>query len=55
VSFDFERMAEDKRERRRNLASRPVVEKLRLLDCLREREVAIRGERSPETSPSANS
>ena len=28
---------------RRDLAARPVLEKLRMLDALRERELAIRG------------
>lgn len=43
MSFDLEKMLESKRARRRNLAARPVVEKLRMLDALRERELAIRG------------
>ena len=29
---------------RRDLAARPVAEKLRMLDALRERELAIRGQ-----------
>lgn len=33
---------ESKRKLRRELASRPVVEKLRMLDLMRERELAIR-------------
>jgi len=36
-------MLESKRALRRHLAARPVAEKLRLLDALRERELAIRG------------
>ena len=35
-------MLESKRKLRRALAARPVAEKLRMLDALREREVAIR-------------
>lgn len=33
---------ESKRKLRRELASRPVAEKLRMLDLMRERELAIR-------------
>lgn len=41
--FDFERIWEDKRRMRQRLAAAPIVEKLRLLDALRERAIAIRG------------
>ncbi len=43
MSFDLQKILESKRALRRNLAARPVAEKLRLLDTLRERELAIRG------------
>jgi len=43
VSFDSEKILESKRALRRNLAALPIAEKLRLLDALRERELAIRG------------
>lgn len=43
MSFDLQKILESKRALRRNLAARPVAEKLRLLDALRERELAIRG------------
>jgi hypothetical protein len=43
MSFDLQKIIESKRARRRDLAARPVAEKLRLLDALRERELAIRG------------
>lgn len=43
MSFDLQRILESKRALRRNLAARPVAEKLRLLDALRERELTIRG------------
>jgi hypothetical protein len=43
MSFDLQRILESKRALRRNLAARPVAEKLRMLDALRERELAIRG------------
>ena len=42
MSFDLEKILESKRALRRNLAARPVAEKLRMLDALRERALAIR-------------
>ncbi len=43
MSFDLQRILESKRALRRHLATRPVAEKLRMLDAMRERAVAIRG------------
>jgi len=43
MSLDLQKILESKRALRRNLAARPVAEKLRMLDALRERELAIRG------------
>jgi hypothetical protein len=43
MSPDMQKTLESKRALRRDLASRPVAEKLRMLDALRERELAIRG------------
>jgi len=43
MSFDLQKILESKRALRRHLAARPVAEKLRMLDALRERELAIRG------------
>jgi hypothetical protein len=43
MSFDLQKIIESKRALRRTLAARPVVEKLRMLDALREREIVIRG------------
>ena len=43
MSFDLQKILESKRALRRDLAARPVAEKLRMLDALRERELAIRG------------
>lgn len=37
------RILESKRALRRELAARPIAEKLRMLDEMRERELAIRG------------
>ena len=41
MSFDFECIWEGKRARRRQLARMPIVEKLRLLDAMRERALTI--------------
>ncbi len=43
MSLDLQKILASKRALRRNLAARPVAEKLRLLDALRERELVIRG------------
>ncbi len=43
LSLDLENILESKRTLRRDLAARPVAEKLRMLDALRERERTIRG------------
>ncbi|MDD4024999.1 MAG: hypothetical protein PHN85_03635 [Kiritimatiellae bacterium] len=52
MTFDLQKILESKRALRRNLAARPIGEKLRLLDALREREIAIRGH---SVSPSRGS
>jgi len=41
-NFDFERIWQGKRALRRQLAEAPIVEKLRLLDAMRERALTIR-------------
>lgn len=46
MSFDLQKILESKRAHRRHLAARPIGEKLRMLDALRERELAIRGRAS---------
>jgi len=43
MSFDLQRVLESKRALRQQLAARPVAEKLRMLDDLRERALALRG------------
>ena len=43
MSFDLQKILESKRAFHRDLAARPIAEKLRMLDALRERELAIRG------------
>ncbi len=47
MSLDWQKVLESKRALRRNLAALPIAEKLRLLDALRERELAIRASRAP--------
>ena len=42
MTFDLQRILESKRALRRSLAQRPVVEKLALLDVLRDRVRVIR-------------
>ena len=49
-NFDFERISESKRALRRRLATAPIIEKLRMLDALHERAVAIRGARFREAT-----
>jgi hypothetical protein len=50
MSFDLNSILASKRTLRRELATLPVAEKLRMLDALRERTVAIR---SAKPAPSA--
>jgi hypothetical protein len=49
MTFDLQKMLESKRAFHRDLAARPVAEKLRLLDVLRERQIAIRGRPVPSS------
>lgn len=51
MSFDLQKVLESKRTYRVRLAALPIGEKLRLLDALRERELAIRT--SARESPGA--
>ena len=48
MTFDPAKILESKRALRRDLAARPIAEKLALLDILRERELAIRQPDHPE-------
>ena len=41
MTFDLTRILESKRAFRRQLAERPIAEKLAMLDTLRERELAL--------------
>jgi len=42
MTIDLTRILESKRALRRDLAARPVAEKLRMLDAMRERDGSIR-------------
>jgi hypothetical protein len=57
VTFDLPKMIESKRAYRDKLATLPIAKKLRILDALRERELAIRGiqpsSRARRTRPSS--
>ena len=46
MTFNLQKILESKHAFRRELAARPIAEKLRILDALRQRELAIRGKRS---------
>lgn len=52
MSFDLAKILQSKREFRQRLAARPIVEKLAMLDALRERALAIRPTR-PATDAGA--
>ena len=43
MTFDLQKILESKRTLHLDLAARSVAEKLRMLDAMRERELAIRG------------
>lgn len=47
MSFDLQKILDSKRDCRRNLAALPIADKLRILDALRERELAIRNLATP--------
>jgi len=47
VKVDLERVSQRKRDFRRLAAARPIAEKLRMLDALRERTLAIRRASNP--------
>ena len=52
MTFDLQKIIESKRALRRKLAALSVAEKLRMLDALRERELAIRGRAAHSDSSS---
>ena len=45
MTFDLDKIAASKRAMREKLRTLPIAEKLRLLDAMHEREIAIRGAR----------
>jgi len=47
MTMSLEKILESKRALRRELATRPVAEKLRMLDAMRERELALREKTNP--------
>ena len=47
MTFDLKRILECKRQLRRNLAARPIAEKLAMLDALRVRTLQLRGNAHP--------
>jgi hypothetical protein len=49
MNFEIQRILEGKQAFRRRLAARPIAEKLRLLDDLRERALAIAASRKRAT------
>lgn len=52
MSFDLQRILDRKRAFRQRLAARPIAEKLRMLDELRERAVALRAATASPASKS---
>ncbi len=55
MTFDIEKILQSKREFRRRLAARPIADKLALLDALRERHLAIRGQETRRPAHKKNS
>ena len=49
MSFDVQEMLRSKQALRQRLTSLPIAQKLRLLDAMRERAVAIRGANQRQT------
>jgi hypothetical protein len=47
LKLELQRILESKRALRRKFAAWPIAEKLRMLDALRERELAIRRNSAP--------
>lgn len=54
MTFDFHQILASKRNFRRELAARNIIDKLAMLDALRERTLTLRGDRfSPAVSDSS--
>lgn len=50
MSFDLAKILQSKRDYRQRLATRPIEEKLTMLDALRERTLALRATRRTTAS-----
>jgi hypothetical protein len=50
MTFDLQKIYESKEAFRCNPAARPIAEKLRMLDAMRERELAIRWKKQSNSS-----
>jgi hypothetical protein len=48
MTFDLQKIEQSKKAHRRRLADLPLAEKLRILDALRERSVAVHGKTKKE-------
>ena len=53
MKLDFHKIAESKGAFRKKLAARPIAEKLRMLDTLRQRTLAIRASRKSDLASPA--
>jgi len=53
MSFDLGKILASKHALRRDLAGRPIAEKLRILDALRERTLVLHGSKSLTSEPDA--
>ena len=50
MTFDLQRILESKRAYRQTLAAKPIAEKLRMLDAMRERALSLRQAAPPGKS-----
>ena len=50
MTFDLQRILDSKRAHRQMLAAKPIAEKLRMLDALRERALTLRQATHPADS-----
>lgn len=55
MTFDLQQILKSKADLRQRLAARPIGEKLRLLDELRERTLAIAASRNSRRTPQSDS
>ena len=50
MTFDLQRLLDGKRAYRQTLANKPIAEKLRMLDALRERAITLQQAAHPSES-----